>query len=457
MLITARKSLAQSGWTPLDRFTDRSGNVIRVSSSAAPRYTFDGVGKLIPIDMGKADEIEEIGGKQFAVKTSSPIISGFQRDSTSAIDVVRSDLDWQYPDRHMEWELVGADFGGVERMPRLAAQQKISAQVRSVGDDYRIATTRTAVRRAIRVPDKLESSDICITYILKLVDLQIANEVDKSGFYIPDSPSGNFRVVTPGGEGRFDIRLPKLFDENWQLIQAETWHTLRQVGKNTYEYCKLSGKSTLEQLRKSIWIDADTTLYGSTNDGWVSKTSASWAASIAATSGSGSNNSGNYVTQGAAALQTNWECIRSFVEFDTSAITATDKANISGCQLKLYPYNTNTCTVSLFTGTQSDSLGTADFDNFGSEIDRLAWSSAGWNTFNFAGSAITAGGRSKFCLREYAHDVSAVQPSDDTSAAGFYFADNTGITYDPTLIITIGELNSSLSIIRNYYNRRLVK
>lgn len=439
-------------WRPLNEFADTDGKCIVISSSNNPRYTYDSTGRLVPIDPYQK-ELEWVGNKQYYRRTAMPISAGLLKYAThEGLEWLSSAKDWG-TDRGIEWTLWDVEWNGTHSLPEIDTPQWVDENLQEAGE-YQVWNSPTTVRRAVAIPAVVDSTNFTVTYRFRLHDLRISNEIDSASEFIPDPTTGCFTITTMGGQGRFVIRLPKLLDADWNVLPGELNHRMRLVESDLVEYIKYPGESlTVEQLRSATLLDVVTSVYGMSNDGWINKTGAStWPLSRTATTGSGLNAGGSYVTQGAAGLKTNWECIRSFLEFDTTFLTSYQVARVINLQLKLSPWGSYTCEVSLYKGTQSDSLVVADFDNFGNEIARQNWNNSDWNTFDITGQAtyaLNSGGKTKFCLRNYVYDVNGNEPTDDNSAAGLRYSEYADNTYDPVLIIDLASQSNNIFYIQN--------
>lgn len=133
-------------------------------------------------------------------------------------------------------------------------------------------------------------------------------------------------------------------------------------------------------------------------------------------------------------------CYRSFFDFDLSGIPA--GATITECKLTLQSYGVLTCDASIQEGTQSNSLGTDDYDAFtGTLFDSLTWI-IGTNVFtlNVLGQTYIQskfGATAKLCMREYVHDYSNVEPGEGLFfQAGLYWSGAAVAANRPKLTVT---------------------
>ena len=204
-----------------------------------------------------------------------------------------------------------------------------------------------------------------------------------------------------------------------------------------------------------------TTIYSSTNDGFIYKTSspgvASWADARDATSGTATSNT-QRTTDAIRALivgagrGTHYSVSRAFFEFDVSEITHLPKST----RVQIQGFGSSAADMRLVKSNQSATLANADFDAIegwvagaanhgavtyydGAEI--TTWSTSGYNTIILNQQALVdiAGSTTfKCCLIEADQDlrnVAPTAPSGLTNQSGVYFADTTGTSADPKLLI----------------------
>jgi len=143
---------------------------------------------------------------------------------------------------------------------------------------------------------------------------------------------------------------------------------------------------------------------------------------------------------------------RSFFLFDTSPITA--YAVVTAATLSLYGYNQDnalgaSATVAIVSSSPASDTGlaNADFDQVGSTdfATRVAYADFNIGSYedfalNAAGIAnISGSGISKFGVREGAYDLDNTTPpwvSASRVSINIYWADETGTTSDPKLVVT---------------------
>ena len=397
-----------------------------------------------------------------------PMCAGLRRDALRERFVsIHSDRDWQYPDRCMSWTLLDAAFKYdlttlsaesktvddlrsstelTSKLPLLSSPFRVSKTVRKAGDDYAIYNDRTTTRLAQSIPAGM--TDFVVTYKLELTDLRIADKIDVEGFCLPDK-AGEFTVTTIGGEFRYKIRLPKLLNENWEVVSQHTRHTLQKISETEYLYKKYpSAELTQQEIDASAWIDADV-YYSSTADGRIAITSASWDTAHDAATGDTAVTGESYGWAPMAALDSgNYSLVRGFFYFDTSAVSG----GVGSAVINLYDkYNANFSSVAIFTGTQAATLTIDDFDSYsGSELGYITTTSSGYIPITLDASAVVAGGTTKLCLRDRTYDVA------DSASSSFYgwqiyFSDQTGTDKDPYLEIETLSTASAVFMLQSHW------
>ena len=200
------------------------------------------------------------------------------------------------------------------------------------------------------------------------------------------------------------------------------------------------------------------TIYSSTNDGHIVKTStADWTSARDATSGTAFDlirfhsaiTAAKAAGRGGSFIRV---VVRSFFEFDTSGISIAP----SSATLKIYGYNFNAADMIAVKSEQSTTLANTDFDaitgwvagadnegnvtKYSSEI--TTWSTSGYNDFTLTASALSdmsSLDTFKVCLIEYDYDLTNNEPANGvTVSSGCYFVDYTGTSRDPYVDYTAG-------------------
>ena len=208
-----------------------------------------------------------------------------------------------------------------------------------------------------------------------------------------------------------------------------------------------------------------TTIYSGSNDGYCFITGSNWVtirdadASTTAVSSGTSNAYGIRASLATGRGGTNYAIGRSFLEFDVSGITHVPKSGT----LEVRGHTFGVADVVAVKGTQSASLGTADFDAIdgwdGSSADGSgagsnatnvtvygatisSWSTTGYNSFTLTEQALVdiAGlATLKICLIEEDMDLrdsTPTAPAGEINYAGLRFSEYSSTGSDPKLIIT---------------------
>lgn len=221
----------------------------------------------------------------------------------------------------------------------------------------------------------------------------------------------------------------------------------------------------------TCYPDADVESY--TVDGFLGATgtNVTWAT---LTGSAGSNaydadaNQGGVYLKAGTTLDKYEELRRSIFLFKTSDLTSF--AVISSAVLSIYSNSKSdglsaTPNVNIYSSAPASNtaLDAGDFDSLGStefatSIAYADWSIVGYNDFTLNASGLAAISKtdiSKFGARNANYDVANVAPnwvSGGYSGFSFYFADQTGVTKDPRLVVTYTEpleINSVNSLIND--------
>lgn len=181
-----------------------------------------------------------------------------------------------------------------------------------------------------------------------------------------------------------------------------------------------------------------------------------WANLIAEPGSGRVDNQANsyYILIGASATLNQWSDLeRAILLFDTSSLTA--GATISGVVMSMYGTGKSnglsaSPTLNVYSSNPASdtALASGDFDSLDSTafcdsaITYAGYSTTAYNdfTFNASGiSAISKTGISKLGIREATYDVGATAPpyvASSTCRFRGYFAEQTGTTTDPKLVVT---------------------
>ncbi len=263
-------------------------------------------------------------------------------------------------------------------------------------------------------------------------------------------PDGTKRpMVSDTGEA---YELDNFKEDPEKAIHEALEETIRVVPRGTPEKI-VAGK----QGRTTSTFYPDANAESTSVDGRAgnSTSSQSWGTKVA---GSGTDHDDStdiesvfYVQSGAVLDE--WAVLRrAFYLFDTSAIPDTDtvtsatlsvKGTFKGDNLSVTP----DLNVYASTPASNTAIADGDYSNVGTTAFSTAVSYANYLVdgsftdwaLNASGiAAVTVSGVSKFSLRNASYDVANVSPtwsSAQTTQMNGYYADNTGTTSDPKLVV----------------------
>lgn len=335
----------------------------------------------------------------------------------------RSDIQLEYSP--ISWAIDGA-----ERVGRHTAPQSRGQDLSQWVGDVEIIThpTYTGVVNALRLT---AAHEIEISEQMHLAGLRVANEL-VDGQYMPDA-RGRFVFVDADGIPRFWINRP------WYRVDGQE----RVYGALAHELGADLVYTKRGRIDATGAVEVDTTTYyAESDDGRVYKSGASstydWTTDIRnATTGTDLDDSSASLPaaiSGTLVVGT-YYCHRSFFRFDTSGLD--DDATITSATLGVYGLTNGGIEIDCFEGTQGSSLDLGDYNAFtGSALDTIAsWNASDYNEFSPGTASVSKTGSTRYCLRESAHDVDDVDPTDASSRAGCYYSEETGESKDPELIV----------------------
>jgi len=250
---------------------------------------------------------------------------------------------------------------------------------------------------------------------------------------------GRFYFADEKGEIKFFIKPPYLIDNEGKRSGQIKQRLVVRNGKLYYEK-EITDNAFLSSLSYPILVDT-TTYWSSTADGHISITnSEGWDASHDATTGTADSDDPYKdvaMTCRHFGLPGKYQIYRSFFYFDTSAIGGD---TVDSADLYIYRYSAHGSGVSMQLGTQGDTLGNDDFNNFSGTYYGYTETWADPDAYNvIAFSApdnqLVKDGTTKICCREYQHDYLDVDPDpDQTFYSGCYYTEQADTTYDPKIV-----------------------
>ncbi|HOE93338.1 MAG TPA: DUF2341 domain-containing protein [Methanofastidiosum sp.] len=305
------------------------------------------------------------------------------------------------------------------------------------------------IRHAIKTDRQVQ--DFEAVYLVSISGYSCENQIESKygkNYYKPDE-KGNLYFKDSEGN-KLSIPQPVMWnDENSSsAIMHELWE---ENGKLYYKkYATEEGKKWLLNQKGVIYLDSSSTFYADISDCLVQYSgtwSDSWSSVRNATSGNGRNYTVTTSMNGIGYWYFSYPTMRrTFYEFDTSSLP--DNSQIDSVVMTIYGYGVNTnyqSGISIQKGTQANSpADLADYDAFsGSEYGRTNnWhveypgSNVNTITFNSTGiSEINKAGITKLCARLSIDYDNTPPPYNIERRSSAYFADYSGTSYDPKLVI----------------------
>lgn len=200
---------------------------------------------------------------------------------------------------------------------------------------------------------------------------------------------------------------------------------------------------------QKISSETTTSYYGSTADGYVGSIGTVWSSVRGATTGNGGATTNTTTSDEHGFCYSGWLLdfswflvMRGFLYFDTSGLP--DTCTITGAKLYMFT-RASAGQVTVYAGTQADTLVADDFDSFGSEWSSNTTLSANqYNSITLNATAVAAiskTGVTKICVRDSTRDVANTAPSSpgashNDNVTNIYMSDYTGTDHDPYLEIT---------------------
>ncbi len=340
----------------------------------------------------------------------------------------------------VEWSVESIEVNGKPQTINLRDRVEVSPITTKFGGNLYIQRARQRCRVMVAATNADDGFRIALRLHLKGLTPVYRADLDE------------WWIFNDKGQFRFRLGKPYLIDpSDMNPLRSEldnsypclVKHTLTEISKGEYVYIKepteAFGKVTLPV---SFLIDADT-VYSSTADGYVYKTSADWASLRAATSGTmGSTNSNK--DDGLMGMFAGVYYIsRCFFYYSLASLSGI----VSAVTENIYGFSQNTSASCTQLGTQADTLEANDFDNFIGNLyaSVSSWSKTAYNVFTYNAQGIidiqsAMGGSFKTCARDHTYDYQNSTPTG-IYLNGVFFADDTSGTKDPYLYITTAAAN----------------
>lgn len=419
------------------KFTDGS-RAMRINSTQNPLYYLNPSGLLLPVNVA-IKSIGKLAAGDMCLRAASIISVGMKvSDDAYKYLGLRPDCV-QDGSEQLEFSIVKIEFDGKSQTIDLSSNTAKSAFLTEIGPLVYVQSTRQRTRQLVKVDNPISSFKV--VYQIDVTGLNLVVRDDIAEFWFYSIRTGDFR---------FRIRKPYLVDINGEphTTTDAVKHSLVENKDGTLTYTK-ENIIDLSEIKAPYFIDADT-VYSTTADGYVSITEARNSAALAWDAVHDAATGASVVTNGSSSVcgldfsyvdpVYAFILYRSFFYFSISSITGT----LLSASVNLYGASYDESPVCVQQGTQADTLGTGDFDSFSGSSwgNSGAWSTAGYNTIDLNSAGLSAvssasGSTLKVCAREYEYDYSDTVPNTDYRA-GCYYADNSGTSNDPYLLLVTG-------------------
>lgn len=421
---------------------DDSSQQMRVNSTQNPLYYRTPDDILMPVNVADI-KATKVGIGDICLRDASVTSVGFKvaNDAYKYIGF-RPDCV-QDGSEQLEFSIIKIEFDGKAQTIDLSSNTAKTPFLTEIGPLVYVQSTRQGTRQLVKVADVISSFKIVYQLDVTGLDLIERKDIDEFWFYSKRTKDFRFRIVKP-----------YLVNTNGTPhdICGAVRHSLVSNEDGTYTYTK-ENTIDLIHIDTPYYIDADT-VYSTTADGYVKgdagydadgSAATAWAEAIAITSGTAYSSDNSSVSAVGVDYYANgliysFNIFRSFFYFSLASVTTT----ILSASINLFGLTNSNCNVCVQQGTQSDTLAGADINNFSGSSwgNTSSWSTSGYNSITLNSSGLAAatsaiGGTFKVCARDYTYDYANNRPSAD-KYSGMYFANNTGTTNDPYLLLTLG-------------------
>ena len=460
--------------TPINRWTEKEGNVYRVYSKSNPHYYKDKTGSYHSIDITNLQTLTKDTVGQIKLREKNIVSAGLRTDGNKTKYLgLRPDNTQEDGTHQLEWTIEEAVINNSNQSITLNQTNAINNTTTNLGGQV-VQSTRNYTRQMVPVSGTI--SNFQVKYKLHLTGLQISNSkytqnttirnnISGSGtitagtsHYVSDE-HGRFIVTDSDNKTQFMIKLPLLLDSNLRTVTSDTTHTLKDNGDGTYEYIKYPSDNLLsEGISDTVaYIDA-TTVYAETDlDGSVTRSQAysmSWNTAHDFSSGNATDTDGDdhdaVYAKFVAWLGGAPTITRAFFGFDTSGISTTPTAAAFKVKTKTNSAADAICLQATHTGISGDTFNdfsgwesgwdgedTSGIIEYSGEIDPAT--NGNFTEITLNATALTAIGNNdttKICGLDHQYDYQNNVPSNISVGWGLYFTENTGTDKDPYLYIT---------------------
>ena len=421
-----------------------NSRLYRINSTQNPLYYRTQTGIYAPINV-QEKKVERGNGGDMVLRKASITTVGFKvADDAYKYLGLRPDC-MQDGSEQLEFSIQSIEFDGKAQPVDLSRNQAVSPTLTEIGPLVYVQSLRQRTRQLVKVDRRISSFKI--VYQINAVGLvaAIRNDIGEIWFYSKATEEFRFRIRPPYLVG-MDGEPHRTTDAVKHSIAVNKDGTMLYIKENAID---------LSAIEAPYFIDADT-VYSSTADGRIRSTQSSpvaqeaWDYTHDATSGdvvSSSESSAGDATLSYKSMFTfvvyNCRIYRSFFYFSLASLVG----RCIAASVSLYGVSSGSTKVGIQKGTQADSLSTADVHAFTGSMwgNTDSWNTSGYNTITLNATGLAdadaaIGGNLKMCAREYTYDVLDVLPvaEENNYRNGMYYADQTGTSNDPYMLITLG-------------------
>lgn len=359
----------------------------------------------------------------------------------------RGSRNYQYEITPVQIQIDGSDipiparFNSITRVDDYHVEHEIDKDVAIRTQVHEVFT-----RNAVKVSS---ASDFKIVEEINLVGFKIKNKKDKNGEYQPDE-NNRFVFIAIDGEEMW-MPKPKMWVEDLsEFVPLESSSAIdhrlyEHNGKLYYEKTPtIKGREWLNEVSclGTLYIDS-TTYYAQTSDGYTYVSGSwSWARTTSTVHAKDNDNTSDSYAIGASSSMGSYSIKRGWFWFDTSGIE--DSYDVTAATFSWYNnylFSSDTLAFSIQKSIQNDTFSNWTSNAFsGNEYGHAKPQAANEYTditLNSTGlSDISKTGDTKICMRGYDYDYLDVQPGENYYYTGIHWADESGTTKDPKLVIT---------------------
>tara|TARA_Y100000593_G_scaffold51645_1_gene97005 strand:- start:1221 stop:3314 length:2094 start_codon:yes stop_codon:yes gene_type:complete len=158
---------------PINRWTEKEGNVVRVYTKANPHYYQDITGSLHPIDLSHSQSLNNSNVGNFTLKSKNVHSLGVRQDSNQEKYIgIRPDETQENGSQQLEWSIISANINNTNIPIDLSKNQFVDNNQVNLGN-VKLFSTRKFVRQMVYYTGSID--DFKVNYKLHLTGLQISN------------------------------------------------------------------------------------------------------------------------------------------------------------------------------------------------------------------------------------------------------------------------------------------